>query len=183
MKLLNSTAVLYILVLLLVIFNSALLINIKTEKSTQKILSGKMALLEDVFFDNIQKVRVKTRMDSLGRNNTLVLRFNSTSCSDCVVDEMVRIREHFMDVNHNNIWLLTNEISKETEIMVASVEFQNFLLQQISADILNLTLPDEKTVYYFVLDSAGYANMIYPIDSKYTETTNKYIERIKSLYF
>lgn len=194
-KVLLFTILFFILVInMLLLYQRKLYGNIHSDYEVEySNVQMENRALEMLFFDQLDRKpiddilpcsefeKIKIGFDK----NKLVFMFSTKNCSSCIENELVSIRDFSTRIGPDNILLISSGYGmRELERLRSIFELQDIRLITMPMDSLeNRNQIIYEAPVYFVLDTGGYANMIFKPRPQYSFISEKYLKNIVNVFF
>lgn len=151
------------------------------------------SVLTDIVFENLEKNQLDSALfNSVQKNNKsrlhhnfLGFRYFENSCDKCVEEELMNIKKYSQLIGVDNIIILTsNHNLRELKASFSARKMGDYELINIPDFEINFSSGEsENKPFYFILDSAFFANMIFKPDVRIPMLTEKYFKLVKNKYF
>lgn len=170
--------------------NRRLVSDFETELKKESLENS---VLTDMIFKNMRSVQLHFLMKILPlegteqrlHRNLFVWRYFDNYCNTCIEEEFININKYSALIGSENIVIL-GSVKNMLELNMA-------LLTRNLEDVKHFDMPDsvfnfagdgyKNRPFYFVLDSNGYANMIFYPDPRIPDLTGKYFDIVTNKYF
>jgi hypothetical protein len=194
-KFLYFTIIFFMLIINLLLFyqkkkNKDLISNFEMEYKKVYLENYK---LSTAFFNNLGKEPLSNILLSSELSNyktessynKLIFRFYNNSCSSCIEKEFANIKQNSSQIGIENIVIIaTNFDNKElTASLIANGLGNIKLITKLDKEIDVVINNYVNRPYYFIVDSIGYAKMIFKPDPAFPLISEKYFKEVIKNFF
>lgn len=192
--------IVYFALLLVIIINIILIYQSKAEKKLYSILKSNYNnvihdcnFLYERLFENLERKPLESvftdseliHLKRKPRHNIFVWRYFENSCSSCLDQEIINLKKYSPMIGSENILVLTTFYNlRDLNVSFTSRNILDFrMINVIDSELFSTKKEFHNSQFYFVLDSTGYANMIFEPDARIPNLTRRYFEKIIEEFF
>lgn len=151
------------------------------------------SVLTDIIFENLEKKQLDpvfinselTNNKSDHRQNILGWRFFENNCEKCLEEEFLNIKKYSELIGIEKVVIFTSSHNmRELKASFSARNMREYKLINIPESEINLSSggPENKP-FYFILDSTGFANLIFKPDVRAPYLTEKYFKMAINKFF